>query len=226
MATVLDNRLDRDDSPTLADLARKFGAIPSWRILTDPAPGTATEEDVERLSARNNRHCELIDGVLVEKTMGFAESILAVAISSVLSRFVKAKRLGIVAGEGGSLKFAPGLVYIPDVSYVSYASMPDGKRPRAAVPTLIPDLAVEVISKSNTPKELRSKLHAFFKHGVKLVWYVDPLRRTVDVYTAPNTRTTLGERETLTGGTVLPGFKLKLRELFSELDDDPASSRR
>ena len=54
--------------------------------------------------------------------------------------------------------------------------------------------------------------------GTRLVWYVDPRSRTVRVYTSPKSQTTLGEDQTLDGGDVLPGFTLRLRDLFAELD--------
>lgn len=221
MSTILDPVVGSDDEHllTIADLARRFGAIPSWRIRSSPAPGTATEEDILRIEARENRHCELIDGILLEKAVGYEESMLAVAIAVALRQYVRPKRLGLVAGEGGMLRFSPGLVYIPDVSYVAYASLPGGKRPRGPIPPIIPDLAIEVLSRSNTPREMQRKLASYFRHGVRLVWYVDPKTRTVEVFTSSKSRVLLHEHQTLTGGDLLPTFKLKLRDLFAELDE-------
>jgi hypothetical protein len=85
---------------TLAELTRMFGSIPSSRIRTDPAPGTATVEDVLRVHRREKRLCELVDGVLVEKPMGDEESILAARLIVLLSNMVDSKKLGIVAGKG------------------------------------------------------------------------------------------------------------------------------
>ena len=62
---------------TLADLRQRLGGIPLERIWFHPAPGTATEKDVIAAEARENRLCELVDGTLVEKAMGFEESRLA-----------------------------------------------------------------------------------------------------------------------------------------------------
>jgi len=62
---------------TLADLHKRFGAIPAWRIRTNPPPGMATENDVQEIYNRERRPCELIDGVLLEKTVGYHESLLA-----------------------------------------------------------------------------------------------------------------------------------------------------
>ena len=63
---------------TLADLQAHLGGIPMERIRLYPSPGRATKDDVEPARARKNRTCELIDGVLVEKTVGLYESVLAI----------------------------------------------------------------------------------------------------------------------------------------------------
>jgi hypothetical protein len=66
---------------TLSDLHRRFGPMPARRIRRDPAPGTATVEDVERINAREDRPCGLVDGILVEKTAGLLESFLAIQLA-------------------------------------------------------------------------------------------------------------------------------------------------
>ncbi len=65
---------------------------------------------------------------------------------------------------------------------------------------------------------MRRKLNEYFTAGVRLVWYVDPRTRTAAVYTSPQQCTVLGEADVLTGGDVLPGFELPLRELFAEVE--------
>ena len=62
---------------TIADLLEQFGPIPASRIRHDPPPGTATEEDVVEIEAREDRLYELIDGVLLEKAVGYYEAYLA-----------------------------------------------------------------------------------------------------------------------------------------------------
>ena len=66
---------------TVVDLADLFGPIPAWRIRSEPAPGTATEQDVIEIEKREKCLCELVDGVLVEKTAGNDESCLASELS-------------------------------------------------------------------------------------------------------------------------------------------------
>jgi Uma2 family endonuclease len=202
---------------TLADLMKRLGGVPLDRVRFHPPPGTAVEQDV--LNAENEGLlCELVDGVLVEKAMGYSESILAVFLIEVLNAFVRTRNLGLVSGPDGTMRLFPGLVRIPDVAFVSWNRLPGKRRPNAKLPTLAPDLAVEVLSESNTKTEMKRKRHDYFSVGVRLVWLADPKTRTVDVYTSEKKFTHLTETDILDGGRVLPGFHLAVREWFAELD--------
>ena len=100
------------------------------------------------------------------------------------------------------------------MSFISWERVPGGEVPEEPVPLLVPDLTVEVISRSNTRKEMDEKLHEYFAKGVRLVWYVRPRSRTVDVYTEPGRFTRLTASMQLDGGNVLPGFSVQVGELF------------
>jgi Uma2 family endonuclease len=202
---------------TIADLLDHFGNISPRRIRLRPAPGTAVERDVIAIHDREDRLYELVDGVLVEKAMGFQEAVLALEIGRLLGNFVADRDLGIVAGPDGTLRLMPGLVRIPDVAVVCWKRLPGRSIPAEPIPELTPDLAVEVLSEGNTPKEMERKLKDYFFAGVRLVWYVDPNRRTVDVFTAPDQGVRLEEGQALDGGAVLPGFTLPLRRLFAKV---------
>ena len=203
---------------TLADLLERFGPIPAARIRYDPPPGTASEQDVIALEAREKRLFELVDGVLVEKVMGFYESYLAMRLARFLLAFVEQHDLGIVAGEAGMLRLAPGLVRIPDVSFVSWARLPQRHVPRQPIPDLVPDLVVEVLSAGNTPREMDQKLQEYFAAGVRLVWYVLPDRQEVHIYTASDQREVITADDNLHGGAVLPGFILPICRLFDDAE--------
>ena len=114
------------------------------------------------------------------------------------------------------MRLAPEMVRIPDASFISWSRLPDGKIPRTAIADLAPDLAVEVISRSNTHKEMDRKLLDYFNADVRQVWYVYPIQRQVHVFVNPEQSTQLGEQQTLDGGDVLPGFTLELARLFAE----------
>lgn len=78
----------RQSDRTLADLLHRLGDIPASRVLIDPPLGTATEKDVIAVHARDGRLCELVDGTLVEKTMGFDESRVAIELAIFLGEYL------------------------------------------------------------------------------------------------------------------------------------------
>ncbi len=95
--------------------------------------------------------------------------------------------------------------------------MPNRRFPDEPIPDLVPDLAIEVLSEGNTPGEMARKLKDYFITGVRLVWFVDPEARTVEVFTAPDRSITLTEADKLDGGDVLPGLSLPVKQVFSRL---------
>jgi Uma2 family endonuclease len=202
----------------MGDLLEQLGDIPPHRVWLHPVPGTATEVDVLEAERRENRLCELVDGVLVEKPMGYRESLLALAIGAWLRAFVNPRNLGLVSGSDGMMRLFPGLVRIPDVAFASWGRFPHGRVPTAPLPPLVPDLAIEVLSESNTAAEMNRKVREYFQAGVRLVWLVDPRSRTVAVYTTVADAIVLDESHTLDGGEVLPAFSLSVRDVFAELD--------
>jgi len=201
---------------TAADLVQRFGAIPLCRVRSNPPPGTASEEDVVGIHDREDRLYELVEGVLLEKAVGTYESYLAALLVQLLGSYVREKDLGIVLGADGMLRLAPGLVRIPDVSFISWQRFPERKIPRQPLWNLAPDLAVEVLSRGNTPEEMDRKLHDYFAAGVRQVWYVYPASRQLRVYATPEQHTVLNDQQTLDGGQVLPGFRLELQRFFAE----------
>jgi Uma2 family endonuclease len=208
---------------TAADLVRRFGAIPLHRVQCDPLPGLASEDDVAKLCERKRCLCELAEGVLLEKAMGAYEAYLAALLSHFLTSFVRSHDLGIVFGADAMMRLAPGLVRIPDVSFVSWGRLPSRRISRAAFFSGSPDLAVEVISKGNTPEEMSGKLEEYFAAGTRLVWYVYHMpQKEVRVFTSPQSMTIVPENGTLDGGDVLPGFQLDLSQLFAEPEESAA----
>lgn len=210
---------------TIGDLAQLFGDMPAWRIRSVPPPGMATEDDVVEIDEREDRLCELVDGVLVEKTVGYDESCFTVDLITLLNGFVKAHKLGKVSGPDGMMRLFPGLVRIPDIAFVSWKRFSQ-RRGTRKLPDLVPELAVEVLSEGNTPKEMSRKLDDYFEAGVRLVWFIDPPKRTVEVFTGKKSSKVLREHESLTGGKVLPGFSVSLKELFVDVESAPPAARK
>lgn len=193
-------------TPTLGEIFSH--AIPAHRILLHPTPGTATAADVTAIRRREGRLCELIDGTLVEKTMGSRESSLAARLIYLLMTFTEPRRLGKVLAPDGMIRFAPNQVRLPDVVFYPRERLPGGVIPDQAILDIIPDLVVEILSRGNTKPEMDRKLHEYFNAGVRLVWFAHPRKRIVLVYESVDRVTRLNHTATLDGGAVLPGFTL------------------
>ena len=207
---------------TLADLVDRLGDVPLDRIRLHPPPGTATEDDVvAHVDGDDKRLCELVDGVLVDKPVGYYESLLAVQLIALLVPFVHEHDLGIVLGADAMPRLAPGLVRLPDVSFISWDRFPGRRLPPRPVADVTPDLAVEVLSPSNTAREMTRRLHEYFAAGCRLAWYVPFGERVVRVYTSPTALRVLGEDDVLDGGAVLPGFSLAVRDWLDRAGPPP-----
>lgn len=206
------------ETPTLAELLHRLGDISPDRILTRPGIGTATKEDLLALHMACKPLCELIDGVIVRKAVGYLEAFVAGTILRLIGNFASANDLGAVTGADGMLGLGVKLIRIPDVAFVSWDHHPNGKIPDDPAPEVAPDLAVEVLSRSNTRREMERKREDYFAAGTRLVWIVDHKKRTVQVYTDPETCDELSIDDTLTGGDVLPGFETPVRAIFADLD--------
>jgi Uma2 family endonuclease len=198
---------------TLDDLHERLGRVPLSRIRTQPAPGTATVEDWLRAPKPT---CELIDGVLVEKAMGNAQSLLGMYVGGLILAHVQAADLGVVLGEAGFFRLGEGQLRAPDASFIPWSSFPGGDPPEEeAYWSVAPALAVEVLSPTNTTAEIARKLGELFAAGCKLAWVIDPPTRSAKVYTSAKKFKELDVSGVLDGGKVLPGFKLPLADLFA-----------
>src|SRR5215207_850213 len=109
---------------TLADVMNRIGGVPPERVRVHPPLGTATVADVTRIQEKEGRLCELVEGVLVEKTMGLQESSLAVFLAGMLNLFVIPRNLGKVTGADGTIQLVRDLVRIPDVAFFSWDRLP------------------------------------------------------------------------------------------------------
>jgi len=181
----------------------------------NPPPGTATEEDFLRVNESEDCLCELIDGTLVEKTMGAQESALAIRLAFFLSSYLAQNNIGLILGADGFIRFLPKQIRLPDLSFFRWDQFPNNQEPDESVWSYIPRLVVEILSKGNPKKEMNKKLGDYLKANVPLIWYIDPRKKQVAVYNGAETPIILGENDFLDGGIVLPGLQIPLRELFT-----------
>ena len=212
----MSNVLDEPETFTFVELQQQLGGVPAHRILLRPTPGTATEADVIRLLDQRGVRCELIDGTLVEKEMGWKESVIASRINRKIGIYLATNDFGETSGEQGGIRLILGRIRFPDLAFFRYERFPNGEFPTEAFPNLAPDLAVEVLSESNTASEMELKRKEYFLAGTQLVWEIDPESRSVEVFASSEESTLLDSEGTLDGGKVLPGFTMAIGELFAK----------
>lgn len=198
-----------------------LGNIPASRVRTDPTPGTATVEDVTRIRDTERRLFELVDGTLVEKSMGWQESLLAGVLLHWLHSYLDSNRLGVATGADGMTRLFGDTVRGPDVAFVAWERMPNGQIPKDPIPDLVPNFVIEVLSTSNTYAEMSRKRREYFHAGVEVLWMVDHRARTVTVFNSSLDATVHSEDEVIDGGRVLPGWQVNIAGLFARLDRQP-----
>jgi Uma2 family endonuclease len=209
------------DQLTVDEIASRVGAVPLWRIrMADPAPGLATEEDVERIRCHEDRLYELIDGVLVEKAVSDKSSMLAAELIGILREFIKPRRLGWLLAPDGYFRLFGRLMRAPDVSFSRRDQRAGGKPLDHGYSRTAPALAVEVFSPGNTVRELEQKRAEFFKAGTEMFWIVYPEQEQIVVATPDCQPQALKGDDVLDGGSVLPGFTLRVGDLFAAINLD------
>lgn len=165
---------------------------------------------------------EVVDGRIVElPPMGVYESEIAFLLAFALEQVAKAQKLGRVVVE---LLFrldpARKLKRRPDLAFVSAAKWPLGRRvPKGEAWDMVPDLAIEVVSESNTANEIGLKLADYFATGSKQVWVVYPELKQVYVYSSLTSVRILTQFDDLEGGDLIVGFRLPLSQLFEDAPD-------
>jgi Uma2 family endonuclease len=164
---------------------------------------------------------EIVNGEVLEiAPMGVYETWIA---SVLIQNLVAERNLGRAVIETlFDFTKKAGSKRRPDLAFVSYKRWPREKKvPRTEAWDVVPDLAVEVVSPTNTADEVIGKLTEYFLVGVERVWVVYPTQRQVYVYSSPTDVRIVTEGDDLTDETFLPGFRLALRTLF----DDTAATK-
>jgi Uma2 family endonuclease len=207
-----------NDSMTVADFMVGLGGIDPRRVLMRPRAGTATEADLIAVHDTRERLVELLDGTLVEKVCTIRASVVAVAMGSHLLSFAHEASLGAVSGPNGPFRLAPGLVRMPDVAFTSWDRMPGRRLSREPIAGFAPNLAIEINDDGNTPGEANRKLHDYFAAGTQAMWMIDVPERSVMVHKSPADAVVLSADDEICGGALLPGFRLRVGDVFAELE--------
>ncbi len=185
---------------------------------------TTSAEELWELSHRPehaDQRLELVEGIVrVMSPTGGQHGAVASKADRLISDFVEEHGLGYTtAAETGYVLFknpdGRDTVRAPDVGFVRADRLPEGL-PEGYIP-FAPDLAVEVVSPGDAASDIHDKVHDFLRYGTRLVWVLYPKSRTATVHT-PEGAHTVDAQGALDGGDVLPGFSLRLGELFSVLN--------
>jgi Uma2 family endonuclease len=170
---------------------------------------------------------EVVGGQIVENPpMGAMESVLASFLQGLMGVFARSNGLGRVVTESlFCIDRARDLKRRPDVAFVSTKRWPLKRSPpRTEAWDVVPDLAVEVVSKSNTADQIAKKIDEYFQAGVSALWVVYPGTSKIYVYDSPTQVRVLQRGDGLDGGALLPGFRVGLSDLFSETEESGETS--
>lgn len=199
-------------------------------MRANPAERLLTLEEFERLpDDPSGGRAELVQGRVVrEPPAGFEHGWLAGKAFGLIARFVEGRGLGVVvaAETGFVLSEHPPIVRAPDAAFVAAQRLPVGTTRIKGFARLAPDLAVEVLSPSNTAAEITAKVRDYLAAGTRLVWVLDEDDMSVRVFRTGRGPRVLRAGDELDGEEVLPGFRVAVSELFGSANQPLGPSAR
>jgi Uma2 family endonuclease len=172
-----------------------------------------TAEEYEALG--DDKRTELVRGVIseVREPPGWAHGFTVAEIARAIGNYLDTHPIGIAMAEAGYVtERNPDTVRGPDATFMTYERAKQLKG--YGFSQVAPDLAIEVLSPSNTRREIEEKVAEYFTMGARLVWIADPKKRTVTVLAPEALAYVVAGGELLDGGDVLPGFRVEVKKLF------------
>src|SRR5262245_44432863 len=199
--------------PLLPSTSRPLVASKERSIMSSVAQPTITADELLRMP--DGDRFELVDGELVERDMGTLAGWISNQVGALFGGYAK-QYGGVAFGEGAWYRCYEDdseRVRKPDASYIRSERLPGDEIPEGYI-TIPPDVAVEVISPSDTYRDVEAKVAEYLDAGVPLVWLINPDNRSVRVFRAGQRVVQLRASDELTGDDVLPGFRCPVAELF------------
>ena len=180
-------------------------------MATTPAP--LTLEEFERLPDDGNKH-ELSEGeLIIMPPAKFLHTLVAAAILDILRAYLRQHPIaGVFAEAGYVLSHDPEIIRQPDISVLGNDRIAVTQKDGWVEGS--PELAVEIVSPSDSAQDLEIKVHQYLRFGARQVWIVYPKQKRIYVHEPGIPPRVLNESETLTGGDLLPGFSVKVSDLF------------
>jgi len=175
--------------------------------------------DAEFMALPDGDRYELINGELINVgNSGMEHGNLGAFLAGAIEFHVRSRKLGATCDSSTAFTMKSGNRRSPDVSFVSKERLQGLKRLPKGYLQGAPDLAVEIISPSNTFEEIHDKIVEYFDNGSKLVWVIHPDEKSVLVYHQPEPDRLLRAADSLDGEAVIPDFLLPVADLFIELE--------
>jgi Uma2 family endonuclease len=176
-----------------------------------------TDEELLALPDDGNKY-EVMKGVLKMSPTGIEHEYIGVRLIVALATFVEANKLGVVVGSSAGFWMENRDFLSPDVSFIVKERLKGHTRPPKKFFDGAPDLAVEVLSPSDTVEGLHDKIVDYFANGSRLVWVINPEEQVVLVYHSPQPDQLLRGGDVISGENVVSGFTFSVSDLFAELE--------
>ncbi len=175
-----------------------------------------TEAELEALP-EDGYDRELVNGELVMSPKNnWLHGEICMRLATAMKTFADRHRLGAVWDSSTGFWMENLNCRAPDISFVRKERLRGLKRREAKFFQGAPDLAVEVLSPSNTRREVDERLSDYFSSGAQLAWVIDPELELVEICHSPTSRRLLGPAAMLEGEQLLPGFQYSIADLFKE----------
>jgi Uma2 family endonuclease len=170
-------------------------------------------EEFDSYPFEEDKRYELDEGELIEmaRPAYLHNRVLGILFVD-LSNYFRKNRLGEALVSENLYALSPSTRRAPDVAVILGDRYEELKN--ATVIPIIPDIAVEILSPSETPRMIHRKRKQYFEAGVKEVWLIHPEVREIEIWTGPGVSEVLAAGDALTS-TLLPGFELPLEDLFA-----------
>ena len=164
---------------------------------------------------------ELVDGELVDMDGAPRHGIVATELAWLIRTHVRDAGLPMFVGNATGFQMNPYTLRFPDVHVTTWERMAAYDVDAGGFPHFAPDVAIEVVSPSNTPAALARKTEEYFANGTCAVWVADPDDRTVRIRRPGVAELVFGPDDILSGDPELPGFSCAVSDIFAVLDRMP-----
>lgn len=201
MSTLIQQSTETLETPEIVTSEKKVWTDEAFMALPD-----------------DGQHYEIVNGELIDMgNLGAKHGYIAIILSSALFAVVMAQKLGALFDSSTAFKMKNGNKRSPDISFFAKERLQELDDLPTGFLDGAPDLAIEILSPTNTIEEIDSKLAEYFENGARLVWVINPNQHHVLVYrSAQEPDRLLKSIDALDGEDVIPGFSLPVADLFQK----------